>query len=269
MDKLLKKIYFALASLAVFCSINSLVVYAQVDCIYVTDEADILSDEEEEGLESYLTNLSEKIGADVAFISVESTEGERIDTYTDNAYEGMGYGMNSTYDGIMLLVNMDNSNRGYYISTEGACITSVNDAAIEKLKDDIKPLLSDGKYYDAVKTYADDVEFFSDLAMNGSPYGERATGFPWGMAIAGSFIASAIAALVSLLANLSALKSISARDAANDYTRQGSLKITRSTENFLYHTITKRKKPENNSGGKSTTHTSSSGRTHGGGGGSF
>ena len=58
---------------------------------------------------------------------------------------------------------------------------------------------------------------------------------------------------------------------ASEYMKEGSWKLTRHQDAFLYSNISKIRKqdpPENNGGGSSAHH-SSSGRSHGGGGGKF
>ena len=66
------------------------------------------------------------------------------------------------------------------------------------------------------------------------------------------------------------LKTVRKQDQAASYVRQGSMKVTRSNEYYLYSTVSKSAKPKNeDSGGGSSTHTSSSGDTFGGSSGKF
>ena len=66
------------------------------------------------------------------------------------------------------------------------------------------------------------------------------------------------------------LKTVRKHDQAASYVRQGSMKVTRSNEDYLYSTVSKSAKPKNeDSGGGSSTHTSTSGDTFGGSSGKF
>ena len=58
---------------------------------------------------------------------------------------------------------------------------------------------------------------------------------------------------------------------ARNYVRPGSMKVTNSSDFFLYRKVTRTEKPQQKSSGTggSSTHTSSSGKTPGGGGGKF
>jgi len=57
---------------------------------------------------------------------------------------------------------------------------------------------------------------------------------------------------------------------AEDYLTEGTYRLTRSQDLFLYSNLTKTPRPQQNtSGSGSGTHRSSSGRSHGGRGGKF
>ena len=67
----------------------------------------------------------------------------------------------------------------------------------------------------------------------------------------------------------SKLKSVRSKSGATDYIKQGSFRVTRANDFFLYRTVSRRARPKDTGSGGSSTHRSSSGRSHGGGGGRF
>lgn len=66
------------------------------------------------------------------------------------------------------------------------------------------------------------------------------------------------------------LKTVARKTTAGNYQKKGSLKVTESSDLFLYEDITRTAKPKSSDGDSgSSTHTSSSGETHGGSSGKF
>lgn len=87
--------------------------------------------------------------------------------YADDFYGYNGYGFGENYDGVLLLVSMED--RDWWMSTSGYGITAITDAGIEYISDKFLSDLSDGDYAGAFSTYAELCdEFFTQAENRGS-----------------------------------------------------------------------------------------------------
>lgn len=252
------------------CMTFSLPVLAESDLPRLIDEADLLSDEEEKRLLQKLDTISERQQVDVVVVAVRSLDGDSPMEFADDFYDYAGYGFGSNYDGILLLVSMEE--RDWHVTTTGFGITAVTDAGLDYMADRFVPELSNGDYEEAFETYADLCDEFIQQARTGRPYdvGSLPRGsFNFGTKLITSLVIGFIAALIVTGVMRSSLKSIRPQPSAANYVRNGSMQMTEMGDFFLYRHVSRRAKPKSNSGGGSSTHRSSSGRSHGGGGGKF
>ncbi|MBQ2971121.1 MAG: TPM domain-containing protein [Ruminococcus sp.] len=244
----------------------------------LVDDADLLVDFEEEELLSLLDEISERQQFDVVVVTVQSLDGYSAQAYADDFYDYNGYGYGSDYDGALLLLAMDE--REWHISTCGYGITALTDYGIEYIGDEMLSDLSGGFYYDAFVTFAELCDDFVTQAKYGEPFDNYGSSgesydsddsFPVFTSLLISLVIGLVVGLIAVLIMKGQLKSVSFKQNANSYEKQGSMQVTGAHELFLYRTVNRVKKAENNSssGGGSSVHTSSSGRSHGGGGGRF
>lgn len=265
-------------ALPVFAATNPLVV----------DEADLMSDYEEQQLTATLEEISERLQFDVVAVTVDSTGGKSTMEFADDFYDYNGYGQGVNHDGVILVINMDE--REYWISTTGYGITAITDYSIEMIGDSVVPYMKDGDYYGAYTEYADIVDELVTSAKNGSiydwdnkynGYGEYAYGDGYYEEysdkmdsferIGTSVIVSLIISAIIVLMVKKSYKPVAFNRSAANYLNPGSLNVTNSYEHFLYNhvTMTKRAEESSSHSGGSSIHTSSSGTSHGGGGGHF
>lgn len=255
----MKKRIFTLFISFIFCLVFGISVSASKganEYSRVADSADLLSDSEEKALCERLDKISEKYTADVVVVTVESTEGDSAMDVADDLFDYCEYGMGSDRSGVLLLISI--SERDWWISTHGMCISAFSDGNIDSIGELMTDDLADGEYADAFKTYADECEYYLDIETNGKPFNP----------IYSLLISVAIGLIIAFIVTMimrSQLKSVKGQPAASDYIKRGSMQINLANELFLYRHIDRREKPKNNS----STHRSSSGSTHGGGGGKF
>lgn len=234
----------------------------------LVDDGQLLSSYEEEALTEQLDRVSQDHQLDVVIVTADTLNGKTPRAYADDYFDYNGYGLGDDRDGILLLVSMED--RDWYISTSGYGIRVFTDAGIEYIGDRIVPDLSDGEYADAFETFIGLCDDFITQAKAGNTYDVHnlpKEPFSVGTSLIVALVVGAVAALIAMLILKGQLKSVKAQHAASDYIRQGSMRLTDSSEFFLYHTVSKVAKPKDNGG--SGTHFSSSGRSHGGGGGKF
>ena len=134
----------------------------------VVDEADLLSEYEEQLLNNTLIDLSEKLEMDVVALTVNSTGSKSAMEFADDFYDYNDYGQGANHDGVILLIDM--GDRAYWISTTGYAITAITDYSIEMIGDTIVPYMSSGDYFGAYNKYAQLVDDIVTSAKNGSIY---------------------------------------------------------------------------------------------------
>lgn len=234
----------------------------------LVDDADLLTDSQEAAICSQLDEISLRQKLDVVIVTADTLGGKSPMAYADDFFDYNNYGQGAGYDGVLLLVSMED--RDWWISTCGYGITAFTDAGIEYLSEQFLDELSDGDYAQAFEIYADTCDEMIAQARSGNPYDTRnlpREPFPF---LKNLMVCVGIGFVIALIVTgimKGQLKSVRAKSAAGDYVKQGSLNVTHKQDLFLYRNIQRREKPKDSGG--SGTHRSSSGRSHGGGGGKF
>ncbi|MGN0518518.1 MAG: TPM domain-containing protein [Acutalibacteraceae bacterium] len=228
----------------------------------VFDFAELFYDEEEQDLESLIDKAQKKTDLDIVIVTVNSTHGLSDMAYADDFYDYNGFGFGKNYDGVLLLINMDE--RTTWISTCGAAIDYLNDSDIESITDDITSELKYSNNYEGAKSFIKGVE--SQVRFTVRLFGLTFTPL--------SFLVSLIVAfLVGFFYNKKVKKDYKFTGVSStfDYKKQGHLNLTNQSDILVDTrvTTTKIQSSSGGSGGHSSTHHSSSGRSHGGGGGRF
>lgn len=280
--KVIKKILFLAIVCLTLTSSLSLTVSAELfdkTLPRVVDNADLLTDSEEESLESDIKTLIDKYDFDIVIVTADTIDGKTPMEYADDYYDYEGYGAGVDRDGVLLLVSMED--RDWWISTRGYGITVFTDYGIQKAGESIVNYLGKEKYLGAFEKFLSITEDYIDSANNGKAIDTNNEYRSTSDVIrnifilaAGSFGIGLIAALITVFVFKAQLKSVKFQGGAANYEVNGSLQLTRSNDVFLYKNVSKTKRVESSGGGHSggggsSTHISSSGATHGGGGGKF
>lgn len=239
------------------------------------DDAEVLTEDEDNELEDALEELSLRQSFDVTIATIESLESvdyDSMEAYADDLYDSCQFGYGPDMDGVLLLVSV--GDRKWHISTCGYGITAFTDAGIQYLGEQMTPDMADGDYAAAFRTFVQWSDAYIDAARSGHPYDvknlPREPLSPMYLVLAvgiGLVLAWVIVGVMK-----SRLRSVAFQENAASYVREGSMNLTNSRELFLYRDVHRTERPKESSSsdsGGSSTHTSSSGTTHGGGGGSF
>ncbi|MBE5997809.1 MAG: TPM domain-containing protein [Lachnospiraceae bacterium] len=281
----MKKRFLSILLAVLIVALTALPVFA-VEPLKVprlTDDADLLTGEEETKLLAKLDEISERQAFDVVVVTKNGLDGKTPQEYADDYFDYNGFGQGTDYDGALLLLDMDS--RSYHISTSGYGITALTDYGMTLMEDSFVPKLSAGNYYDAFTDFANQCDYYVTKAKEGTPIDvpdaepltdpEPPVKHKPGLGTAG--IAGAIGLLVgSLRANgmKAKLKTVKRQQNAAEYVRRDSMRMRVSRDDFMYRNVTRTARPketdrDSGSHGGSTTHISSSGHTHGGSGGKF
>lgn len=233
----------------------------------VIDDAGLIKASDEKKLDKKIKNI-QKDKFDVVILTVKSLDGKSAQDYADDYYDNNDYGLDNEKSGVLFLVSK--GDRKYHISTKGAGIKAFTDYGIGRIKEEIKPYLSDGDYFDACDEFLNITKNFVKAYKDGTPYD---TDNPYNEEI--DYVILEVIALVIALISVGIMRlrmnTAKPKGTAMEYIKKGSFKLTSEKDIFMYSTVTKTAKPKDNdnSAGGSTTHVSSSGSEHGGGGGSF
>ena len=216
----------------------------------IFDDAEVLTEDEDNELEDALEELSLRQSFDVTIATIESMESvgaDSMEQFADDLYDYCQYGYG---------------------------ITAFTDAGIQYLGQQMTPFMADGDYAGAFRTFVQWSDTYIDAARAGHPY--DVNNLPREpLSLMYLFLALGIGlvlAWVVVSVMKSQLRSVAFQENAASYVREGSMNLTNSRELFLYRDVQRTEHVEakdSDSSGGSSTHTSSSGTTHGGGGGSF
>ncbi len=235
----------------------------------LVDKADLLTDAQESTLTAKLDVVSEQLQFDLVAVTTDDTEGLSTMAYADDFFDYNDYGYGESYDGALLLIDMQN--REVWLSTSGYGITAFTDDGIEYITESVATLLGSAEYEEAISLFADMGEDFVKKAQAGEPYDAfnlpKEPFSPFTTLVI-SLVVGVIVGFIVTAVMKGKLKTVRQRQNAAGYQRPGSMNLVQSGDRFLYSTVTCTVIPKNTSSG-SSTHTSSSGRTHGGGGARF
>lgn len=240
---------------------------------YVVDNADLLTQTEENELSEKLQDISDELQFDVVVVTTNSTGSKTATEYADDYFDYNGYGRGSNNDGALFLVDM--GDRKWAISTSGYGIEAIVDSALDDMEEEIVPYLKSGDYDGAFNEFADLTYDIVNDAKNGKSYSNSTTSTTKNHKNIGTnlIVAFSIGAGISLMIILvyrSKLKPVKFQKEAKEYIVPGSFNLRRSDDVFLYFNITKVPIPKNNDSDDSGSfHSSSSGSSHGGSSGSF
>ena len=282
----MKKFFAALAAAAVM-ALSSLTAFAAIPDEYynsrtipderlkprLVDDADILSDSEENKLLKKLDSISESYQIDVAVVTIDSLGDRTPQEYADDYYDYNGFGFGETHDGFVMLLSMEDRDR--WFSGCGKGIEIFTDYGQDWMWKQVTPKLSDGDYYAAFDRYADISEDFIKEWKKGTPYdtNHKAKGslhFGWYIA---AVVGGLLIGLIYAESVKAQLTSVSMQHGADDYIRKNSFKLSVKRDSFLYKNTTReyieRSSGSGGGGGGTSTHISSSGSSHSGSGGKF
>lgn len=222
----------------------------------VYDFAQLLSDQEAAEVRGKLEGIREKFSVEVIIYTTNTTQNIPHDRFARMIFNEENFGLGQDRDGILLLIDMDPMNRGWYIYGRGLGADAMTDYDIEEVGELIVPDLKDGNYVNAFTIFADECEMRIDVAINGEPFDPITT-------LLICLVVSFIIALIVTGVMRGKLKSVRSKYTATDYVRPGSMNVAVARDFFLYRTVSRRARP------KSSSSSGGSGFRESGGGGSF
>ena len=239
----------------------------------VYDFADLLTESEELALYNKIMTFINTYNMDMVIVTIDTNNKRSATSYADDFYDYNDFGIGSTFDGLLFLIDMDN--REMWISTTGKAIIMFDDYRIDKILDETYKYISTKNYYNCAKAF---IEKSSNYASIGIPSSNSdykidengnyvRTEYEKYFPIFGIIIFSLIVSSVFIAIACYRHKTIRKATRAKHYLVKDSFKLTESEDRFVTtHTSKVYDPPSSSSGGGSSSHRSSSGRSHGGGG---
>ena len=125
---------------------------------HVFDNAGLYTQEEAADLTSRAEAIGETYGLDVIFLTTTDTQGLEAREYAAQFFLDGDFGYGEEQDGIVFIIDM--GSRDAQMVTSGEGIRIFTDYYIDKIWNEVQPILSDGAYYDAMSTFLTDVEYY-------------------------------------------------------------------------------------------------------------
>lgn len=120
---------------------------------YVSDFAGVIDAASRAQLESYAARVKQATGAELAFVTVESLQGEPIEDVTNDLFRAWGVGQKGEDNGAMMLLSI--ADRKSRLEVGGGLGGSVPDGMAGLLLDDMRPALRQGQYGTAMLAAAE------------------------------------------------------------------------------------------------------------------
>lgn len=219
----------------------------------VTDQADLLTRDEEVLLIGQAIEIYGEFDIYSAFVTVNSLGGKTSTEYADEYYNQHYYAKYP--DGVLLLYATDT--REWAISTCGRAIDLLTDYELDQVFFTMAEELRDGLFYDAFSTYLETLPMYLAEAPDTPPgIADYVRIFVIALLI------GAAAGGITILVMRSQMNTAKPQASAGNYLVNGSYQLKRHHDIFLYSRVTRTRKPENKGGGSS--HRSSGGIRHGG-----
>ena len=245
---------------------------ASLGALRVVDESDLLSDAEEQALDTKLAAYEQAHGIRILIGTVKNTHGEVLGKVANAVVDRISDdGANGTI--VLLLAPRQ---RDFYISTENKMRERITDGdGIDYLAEQFVPALKENKYGEGFTAFAAAVdEMVTYYEKEGKPYNPNDFMLTVATLVA-ALIAAAITYFIALDELSTSMRTVMKAYEADDYLERGSFRLTHKDDVFLRTTKSYQKKHKeetsssSSSSSSSNITTSSRDESHGGGGGKY
>lgn len=215
--------------------------HGQAQTSYVYDQADLLSEAQEQTLQGWAEEKKETEKQNFVFLTSEDTGNQDTKTYADQFYDSHGF---EKQDGILFFIDMDN--RQLTVSTTGSMRNSMTDERVDEVLEEVKPYASDGAYYQVFTqlgektiaslkdmeqipsgTHGDEAEFEEKKEITASE-------------AEGAFLTALLAGGIFFFV-IRRKYHAKRKTAAYAYRENAALDMTKQTDDLIHHTVTRRR----------------------------
>lgn len=225
----------------------------------VSDNAELFTTGEVTSLESQSRKLEEKYDISVRILTEPNLGGKSVTVFIEDYFDSELEAGRLKSDAAILFISMEPGNRTVEIQGYGKCKTLLSSERIDKILDQITPLLADGDYGEAAGSFLDKTGYYMSHKKDGIFY---KTWFQLVIAL----VIGGISVAVLIPYDRGRVTTNS-----HTYLDESHSGVTARRDIYLRTIVTKRKRPEQNSGSgsgggsRNTGGTSSGGASHSGG----
>lgn len=231
----------------------------------VYDYAEVLTEQEENDLRSYIEECEARAGMDIVLVTIrEDMEADgqwweqSMMEYADDFYDRGNYGYNAVHgDGVLLLDNWYEGQAGSWLSTCGKAIEPFGNRQIDRVLDAVSEYVEENPYR-AYRAYVKEVA----AVITG---GSISSQIPWG----GVILLPVFIVIIYVMVHLQQTK-VRDTTAPSTYIKDNKLEMHDMRDAFIRKNVVTRHIPRNtggsSGGGGGSSHRSSGGVSHGGGG---
>lgn len=235
------------------------------DAPRLVDRANLFTEAERTEITRKLAALKQKYGSDFVVYTDTSDYGLGRGLCAADFFIFNGYGTGSDSDGMILFINMEPGDRGWWEAGTGARSEPLfNEENVNRLDDRLEGYLVAGDYGAGVSGFLDDVG-----RMYATGRAPRTTGMT-ALLTAVSLLAGGLTGGVTLGALRSSMKRVRTAAQADDYLVPGSFALRGRRDRYLYTHTSRRRIERSSGGGGGSSHSSgyhsSSGHSFSGGG---
>lgn len=237
----------------------------------IYDFGDLLTDQQEGELFSKVIDYINENNYDLAIVTINKNNKFDAESYADDFFDYNDFGINSSRDGALILIDMDT--REIYISTSGYAQKMYNDSRIDNIIDAGFNYLTSEMYYMCLSKMIDKLDYYYDsgypsgnsnlyIDENGNAY--YINRMPYLIII---LISGFVCFGVSSFLYFKTSSKIKKQNTVT-YINPNITNIIKDDRFITTHTSRIRIDTSSSSsgGGRSSFHSGSSGRSHGGGG---
>lgn len=222
----------------------------------VIDEADVLTDNQENALEQAIALIGQQYKFDIVLLTKTSIDGKTPRYYAGDYYDYGGFGYGDKHDGTILLLVTGGGvgNRDYTIVNTGRGEKVMNDDTMYAIEDAMLPYLRSSNYSSGMVQFVTGVE----NALADYTAARRTARVAPILGIVGL----AVGAIVSFIFR-GQMRTVRRKTDAASYIREGSFQLSRVQDIYLYTTTTRRRiETQSSGGGRGGGFTGSSGTHH-------
>jgi uncharacterized protein len=225
----------------------------------VYDNADLLTEEEENSLQQLCVEAYENSKADIIIVTVDSLEGKTAEAYADDFFDYNGFGYEEEMGtGTLFLISI--GDRECAFSTSGNCVETFSQNASDNMIEMVSSYLSNDEYYAGLEYYVDTTQEY--IRNGGKSDAEKLRDLI--IQIVAAFVIGAISIWIMYSGSTSKIT-------VDGYTYATGHKseLLKHHDVFERTTTISRHIEKNNGGSGGGSHSGSSGNSHGGSSGSF
>ncbi|MEG2814027.1 MAG: TPM domain-containing protein [Oscillospiraceae bacterium] len=145
--------------LAIICSISlAMPIFADDERPCIVDDADLLTDSQEENLTAQAKEIIKKHKTDIVIVTTDGMRGKTPEQFADDFYDQNKYGVGANNAGVLVAVDM--FNRKVAISCAGEAMEHIDDSRATEIRKSITPNLTSGNFEYAFEMFIDNVDSY-------------------------------------------------------------------------------------------------------------